>query len=901
VAFFIKDNIQFKIREDISVFIPHTFESLFIEIVTPEGGKAIVGVIYRPNTAPRADLDIFTSTILDIMNIINTERKHGIIMGDMNVDLLKYDTHTKTNDYLESIFSFGFSPVITLPTRLASSSATLIDHIYTNRTQSTNSGIVITDVADHFGVFHITKRKKPSESAVNKQARYFSQNNCEKFRTYLEKTNFDPVLHIQCPNEAYNIFIQLYLTAFDKSFPLRNVKSNKKIIKKEPWMTTGLLTSSRTKAKFLMKKLNKPTEHNISQYRIYNNKFNQIKRSMKIQYYNTLLEENKYNIKKSWSILKVAIGKRNDKSSLPEEFKINNNSVTDRSIIANNFNEYFANIGPKTYQSIPISEAKFTDYLPAPLSKSMFLDPVDMFKVVETTNKLKTKTSSGYDEISTKLLKETIHNISKPLTHIINQSFQTGIIPTKMKIAKVVPVHKSSDPSLLTNYRPISLLTAFSKLLEKLMYDKVIKFLTSNNIFYEHQYGFRPKHSTIHPIIHLLNKCAESNNKKKKELTLAVFCDLSKAFDVISHKILLHKLNNYGLRGIINTSFQNYLTDRTQYVEIEGSRSTSRQLQCGVPQGSILGPLLYLIYVNDISKSSNSHILSFADDTTMYVSDPDVNLLYKKAETEVNNLFNWFCANKLSLNSTKTKYIVIRPNTKQLNLNRYQLKINGTPLSRVGNNCKETAIKFLGIYIDECLTWKKHLAHVNTKIARAIYSIKQLKHVFPCNNLRTLYFALIHPHISYGILAWGKASPTILKKTEILQKRAVRMINKKAYNSHTDPLYKSSEILKITDLYEHQVNLFMYDFYHKLLPISFHSVFKYNHEIQSRPTRQSHLFNIERCQSAFSSNLPLYTFPIISNKYSKSVRNTISRSLYKEQIKNHFIKKYNSTITCTNK
>jgi hypothetical protein len=321
----------------------------------------------------------------------------------------------------------------------------------------------------------------------------------------------------------------------------------------------------------------------------------------------------------------VAIGKRNDKSSLPEEFKINNNSVTDRSIIANNFNEYFANIGPKTYQSIPISEAKFTDYLPAPLSKSMFLDPVDMFKIVETTNKLKTKTSSGYDEISTKLLKETIHNISKSLTHIINQSFQTGIIPTKMKIAKVVPVHKSSDPSLLTNYRPINLLTAFSKLLEKLMYDKVIKFLTSNNIFYEHQYGFRPKHSTIHPIIHLLNKFAESNNKKKKKLTLAVFCDLSKAFDVISHKILLRKLNNYGLRGIINTWFQNYLADRTQYVEIEGSRSTSRQLQCGVPQGSILGPLLYLIYVNDISKSSNSHILSFADDTTMYVSDPDVN------------------------------------------------------------------------------------------------------------------------------------------------------------------------------------------------------------------------------------------------------------------------------------
>jgi len=249
----------------------------------------------------------------------------------------------------------------------------------------------------------------------------------------------------------------------------------------------------------------------------------------------------------------VALRKRNDKSSLPEEFKINNNSVTDKSIIANNFNEYFANIGPKTNQTIPISEAKLIDYLPAPLTMSMFLGPLDVFKVVETTNKLKTKTSSRYDEISTKLLKETIHNISTLLTHIINQSFQTGLVPTQMKIAKVVPVYKASDCSLLTNYCPIKLLTSFSKLLEKLMYDKVIKILTINNIFYEHQYGFRPKHYTIHPIIHLLNKCAESNNKRKKEITLAVFCDISKAFDIISNNIFLRKLNNYGVRGIINT------------------------------------------------------------------------------------------------------------------------------------------------------------------------------------------------------------------------------------------------------------------------------------------------------------------------------------------------------------
>ena len=523
MALFIKENIQYKIREDISVFIPHIFESLFIEINTHEGNKSIIGVIYRPNTAPKADLDIFTTTLQDIMNIINTERRHSIIMGDMNIDLLKSDTHTKTNEYLESLFTLGFSPVITLPTRLTSSSATLIDHIYTNKLQSTNSGIIITDVADHFGVFHITKENKVTKPNTTKQARYFSQKNIDKFQTLLEHTNFDQVLLINCPNKAYNTFVQLYMTAFDQSFPLRNVKANKKFIKRKPWMTPGLLNSSRTKAKLLTKKLNKPNTLNIDKYRIYNNTYNTIKRSMKVQYYNTMLKENKYNIKKSWSILKVAIGKRNDKSSLPHEFIINNNPVTDNSEIANNFNEYFANIGPITINNVPITEKKYTDYLPDPLTKSMFLDPVDIFKVVETTKKLKTKTSSGHDEISTKLLKETIHNISIPLTHIINQSFQTGIVPDQMKIAKVVPIHKSSDPTLLENYRPISLLTAFSKLLEKIMYNKVIKFLTTNDIFYEHQYGFRPKHSTIHPIIHLLNQCATSNNKKKKELILAVF------------------------------------------------------------------------------------------------------------------------------------------------------------------------------------------------------------------------------------------------------------------------------------------------------------------------------------------------------------------------------------------
>ena len=243
MALFIKDSIQFKIRNDLSVFIPHIFESLFIELYSPYG-RSITGVIYRPNTAPKADLDIFTTTLHDIMNKINTERKHGIVMGDMNIDLLKFDIHNKTNDYLEALFSLGFSPVITLPTRLSQHSATLIDHIYTNRTSSTNSGVIITDVADHFGIFYITKENKfmSNHSNATKQVRHLSQSNLDKFINLLEQTKFDHILQIDCPNEAYNVFIQLYMIAFEKSFPLTTVKFNKKYIRREQWMTSGLLT-----------------------------------------------------------------------------------------------------------------------------------------------------------------------------------------------------------------------------------------------------------------------------------------------------------------------------------------------------------------------------------------------------------------------------------------------------------------------------------------------------------------------------------------------------------------------------------------------------------------------------------------------------------------------------------
>jgi len=250
--------------------------------------------------------------------------------------------------------------------------------------------------------------------------------------------------------------------------------------------------------------------------------YNKLKRKMKISYYKNILDENKCNIKKTWSILKQAIGKTNDKSGYPNSFTINNSTVTDKKNAAEGFNTFFFKIGLQTNHSVPKSNKCFTSYMPAPSLHSIFIEPVSPSDVMSSANKLKPKSSYGQDNISTKLLKDTIDNIIEPITHIINISFATGIVPTEMKIAKVIPIHKTADPSILQNYRPISLLPAFSKLIEKIMYSKITSFFNANCLFYKHQYGFRAKHSTVHPIIHLLNHCAESTSNCSSSLTLAI-------------------------------------------------------------------------------------------------------------------------------------------------------------------------------------------------------------------------------------------------------------------------------------------------------------------------------------------------------------------------------------------
>ena len=257
---------------------------------------------------------------------------------------------------------------------------------------------------------------------------------------------------------------------------------------------------------------------------------------------------------------------------------------------------------------------------------------------------------------------------------------------------------------------------------------------------------------------------------------------------------------------------------------------------------------------------------------------------------------------RLSLNASKTKYLVISPPHMKPDLTDQSIFINGVKLGRIGNDCREKSTQFLGIHLDANLTWKYHIAHVKKKISKALFSIKQVNHVLPTYCLRTLYYALVHSHISYGIIAWGCANKSYIKPLVILQKRAIRIINNAPYNSHTDPKFKSSKILKIPDLFIYQSLLFMYDFLSNKLPSSFNGMFSTNEERpNTRPTRQSKLFYIPRCHSAFARKQPLYSLPTIWNDWANLFApNKCTRGSFKYCAKSYIINEYLTYVNCNN-
>jgi len=452
--------------------------------------------------------------------------------------------------------------------------------------------------------------------------------------------------------------------------------------------------------------------------------------------------------------------------------------------------------------SVPIKCKDPYSYMNEKVKDSIFFKPTKEDEVLEIIRHLK-NSSSGHDLIDVKIIKAMQYEIVKPLVHIFNLSFTQGKIPDSLKIAKVIPIYKKGDRSLFSNYRPISVLPVFSKILEKLAYSRISSFLDKNQILTKHQFGFRKNRSTdlaIQTMVDTLHDVIENN-----DLMVGLFIDLSRAFDTISHDILLGKLDYYGIRGTPLNWLADYLKNRKQYVSYNNYNSSMANITIGVPQGSILGPLLFLLYVNDIVLVSDklSYIL-YADDTNIFMSGKSLTYISNVLNNELKMLNEWFLCNKLSLIVAKTHYMIMSSQGKRYNPDDCHIYFGGHILDRVSST------KFLGVIIDDKFTWKLHIDYIYNKLSKAIGIIRRASQLLYGESLQMLYNSLIKPHFTYCITIWGNSFKTYIHKLYILQKRVVRIISRSEFHSHTAPLFQTYNIMTVYELYIYFVGLFIY-------------------------------------------------------------------------------------------
>ena len=601
----------------------------------------------------------------------------------------------------------------------------------------------------------------------------------------------------------------------------------------------------------------------------------------KKDFYANQFKNSKGNMKKTWNVINHALGKQFRKSNITS-IQFNGDRFNENMEICNLFNNHFINIGIDLNRSVPsYPNESYCKYISVNYQTAYF-KPITNHEIITVVDNLKSTTSAGYDGIDVKILKRVIHIISSHLCAIFNQCLEYGVFPDKLKIARVIPIFKNGSPELMTNYRPISVLPVFSKILEKCIYSRLLKFCQKCDIINKNQYGFRAGFSTTSALLDFVHKV--SNAIDKKETTIGLFLDLSKAFDSLDHNILLDKLQHYGIRGITLKLFENYLSKRNQFVAIGGDTSHLQLIQCGVPQGSILGPLLFLLYINDITHSSSLlKCILFADDTSVFLSHKDIDVLQANFNRELELITLWLGLNKLTVNKTKTNYMIFT--NKSINFDNISIKMGDSIIKRVNTT------KFLGINIDDKLSWSTHIGAICNKLCKNVGVMYKLKFL-PKHILKMIYNSIIVPYIYYGITVWGNAFSTYLDRIIKLQKRVVRIIMSCSYTSHTTPLFFSLKYLKFSDLYLYEVCIFMYLCMNNLIPISLSELFCLNSSIHSYPTRNASSFHLPLIRTQLFQRTIFYKGPVLWNSMPSEIKSAPTFNSFKSRLRRFLVGRY---------
>lgn len=818
-----------------------------------------ISTIYRSPATSKKDF----ITDLDLYLENNLTKNIEIIVGDLNFDLLNASDADAVG-YYTTLVSYGLQPYINSVTR--EQSGACLDHIFvkTNlniESMSFSSYIVSHDITDHYPIVLNISDHSGNNLPVKATNKIIKVNK-NKLHGLLKTEYWNEILNANEPELAY----QTFLNKFQNYYSLCKIVKTQKVFKKiKPWITQGLIISIK-KRDGLKKQLQRHyTEEKYIEYKSYRNALKKLIDNTKNQYYKTKIEQNKNNPKKIYKFIAEAT---NQGKKTSESLNIVNNEnepfINDLDM-SNYCNKYFSNIAIEMNNKIPHTLEQFNL---TSINKSMFLKPVTQNELIQHINSLKSNSAPGCDKITVETIKEFHNYLLEPLTHIFNLIYKTGIVPSSLKRSIITPIYKSGKHNLISNYRPISLINNFAKLFEKTLKSRLLNFTKLHNIMSENQFGFTEGLSTNDAMCCLIKEATNIINKNKT--CMVVFLDLAKAFDTVSHKILLDVLERNGVRGNVWRVFESYLAGRQQQVRIRETMSDPHTINIGVPQGTVLGPILFNLYINSIKDIEiEGKIVSYADDTAIIFSG------YSWEETRINainglrKIKTWLNVHKLSLNIKKTNYLAIT-----------KVDLNRPPFNHIeiGENEKieeVPQVKYLGVMIDCYLKWGAHAEYLTKKIRSLSYKFYILRNILSTSMLIALYRSLVESLLTYGITVWGSMYENAMRPLQIVQNKILKIIHKKDRLYPTNMLY-NEKILDLRTLFFHSVNCYIHK-HSRAQPGVTHS--------QNTRFRLNRLLKIPICNSEFYRRSINYLGPKIYNLLPTEMKNVVKLKLFSKKTK----------------
>ena len=645
---YIHENVPYKRRIELE---NNQIESVWIEVRFPNSKSFLLNFSYRPPSSLQSWIDSYE---IQISNAL-IENDDIYMLGDFNLD---YNTHNYGNNKWSNMtVTYGLTQMITVPTRITKFSSTTIDHIYTTYPENVSkTNVPCISLSDHYPICFTRIIKQTNQKSLNKHKymkyRYFKKFNEEKFNNDLIMSDLQNVEHIENPNEALSTLYTIMNHILEIHAPIKSKRIKREI--QPEWYSQDILNASKHRNMYHKQK-------NWAQYKKWRNKTSYLIRKNKRNFYNKAIKETQ-NSSKIWKHIKTVTCQENNGVSLPPQLCLSNDKILDDpQKIVNEFNKHFLHVA-NIIERIPFDTEYFhciKQNIDIKLKHVKFsIDIITPFEVKQIIDKLNLNKSTGLDGIGPRIIKCARDHLVIPITSLINRSIQQGIFPQKLKEAYVLPLFKSGSRDDPNNYRPISILPTISKIFERHVANQLHSYFEKTDILYTYQSGFRKNHSCQTSLIALIDKWLKQMDNG--QLVGTIFIDLKKAFDMVDHNILIEKLRLYHFDKLTISWFSSYLANRNQIVKVGNTISSAGIVKYGVPQGSILGPLLFLLYINDLPMIiKHAELDIYADDSTLHTADTHISNIETKLQTDFNFILTWCEKNNMSINPTKTTTMLI--------------------------------------------------------------------------------------------------------------------------------------------------------------------------------------------------------------------------------------------------